>query len=80
MERVTERAGGREALERILRDRGVSRDELRILFRRGEFGQRFSEERVLSAETLGPPDQAIRAWLDAERPRRNLQVLDSRCA
>lgn len=77
--RVAQRAGGLEALERELRGHGVTIDHFRNLFRRGALAQQYSEERVLSAETVGPPGEAIRAWLDAERARRGVQVVEGVC-
>jgi hypothetical protein len=53
IERVTERAGGAAALQRVLHDHGVSID--------------------------GPPEDAIRAWLDAERTRHGVQIVDGDC-
>jgi len=79
IKRVAERAGGLEALERELRGHGVTIDDLRSLFRRGALAQQYSEERVLSAETVGPPEEAIRTWLDAERTRRSVQVVEGAC-
>jgi len=79
IERVTERAGGPAVLEPVLHDHGVSIDDLRNLFQRGAFARQYSEERVLSADTVGPPEEAIRAWLDAERVRRGIQVVDGTC-
>jgi hypothetical protein len=81
IERVTERAGGPEALERVLQTHGVSIDDVRNLFQRGAVAQQYSEDRVLSAETVGPPAQAIRVWLDAERTRRRVvQFVDNACS
>lgn len=79
IDRVTERAGGPEALGGVLNDHGVSVDDLRDLFQRGAVTQQYSEERVLSAETVGPPEDAIRGWLVRERTRRGVQVVDPSC-
>jgi hypothetical protein len=79
IDRITERAGGPDALHRLLQSHGASLDELRDLFQRAAVAQQYSEQRVLSADTVGPPDQAIHAWLDAERTGRSVQVLDSTC-
>lgn len=76
VERVAGTAGDVDGLARELGRHGVTTDELRVVFRRGALARRYAEERVLSAETVGPPDQAIRAWLDAERTRRRVEVLD----
>jgi hypothetical protein len=79
IQRVAERAAGPEQLERVLRLHGATIDQLRNLFQRGALAHQYSEEHVLSAETVGPPDKAIRAWLDAERTRRSVQVVDGAC-
>jgi hypothetical protein len=79
IQRAAERAGGHEQLERDLHQRGVTMDDLRNLFKRGALAQQYSEERVLSAETVGPPGAAIRAWLELERTRRGVQVIDGAC-
>lgn len=76
---MAERAGGLEALESKSHGHGVTIDDLRNLFRRGALAQQYSEERVLSAEIVGPPEGAIRAWLDAERTRRGVQVVEGAC-
>jgi hypothetical protein len=79
MQRVAERAGGPHQLERDLHQHGVTIDDMRVLFLRGALAQQYGEDRVLSAETVGPPEEAIRAWLDAERTRRGVRVVDSAC-
>jgi hypothetical protein len=79
IQRAAERAGRHEQLERDLHQRGVTMDDLRNLFKRGALAQQYSEERVLSAETVGPPGAAIRAWLELERTRRGVQVIDGAC-
>jgi hypothetical protein len=79
IQRVAERAGGNEQLEHDMRQHGVTIDALRNLFQLGALAQQYSEERVLSAETVGPPGEAIRAWLDLERTRRGVQVIDGAC-
>jgi hypothetical protein len=79
IQRVAERAGGNEQLDRHVRRHGVTTDDLRNLFQRGAVAQQYSEERVLSAETVGPPAEAIRAWLELERTRRSVQVIDGAC-
>ena len=79
IQRVAERAGSPEQLARDMRQHGVTIDELRNLFQRGALAQQYSEERVLSAETVGPPGEATRAWLELERTRRGVQVIDGAC-
>jgi hypothetical protein len=79
IQRVAERAAAYEKLERVMRERGVTIDDLRDLFQRGALAHQYSEERVLSAETVGPPGAALRAWLEVERTRRGVQVMDSAC-
>jgi len=79
IQRVAERAGSPEQLARDMRQHGVKVDDLRNLFQRGALAQQYSEERVLSAETVGPPGEAIRAWLELERTRRGVEVIDGAC-
>jgi hypothetical protein len=62
-----------------MRQRGVTIDHLRNLFQRGAQAQQYSEERVLSVETVGPPGEGIRAWLELERTRRGVHVVDGAC-
>jgi len=70
--RLSTAAGGASDLTRELAAHGVTPADVRQVFTRGATARTFIDEHVLSARTVGPPDQAVRAWLDAERARREV--------
>lgn len=70
--RLSTAAGGASDLPRELAAHGVTPADVRQVFTRGAIARTFIDEHVLSAQTVGPPDQAVRAWLDAERVRRTV--------
>jgi len=70
--RLSTAAGGASDLARELAAHGVTPADVRQVFTRGAIARTFIDEHVLSARTVGPPDQAVRAWLDAELARRGV--------